>query len=66
MLLLAVFLIAAGICMLWKPAFVWSITEHWKSQDASEPSSLYIWSIRFGGLLCALVGLASALVYLFA
>ncbi len=66
MLLLAIFLIAAGMLMLWKPAIVWNISEPWKSQNASEPSSLYLWSVRFGGLLCALIGLASALAYFFA
>ncbi len=66
MLLLAIFLVAVGVCMLGKPVFVWNITERWKSQGASEPSSLYIRSIRLGGLLCALIGIASALANFFA
>ncbi len=65
MIFLAIFLLAAGILILWKPTFIWNITERWKSQGAEEPSSLYLWSIRFGGILCVLIGLASALVYLF-
>ncbi len=65
MIFLAIFLLAAGILILWKPTFIWNITERWKSQGAEEPSSLYLWSIRFGGILCVLIGLAAALVYLF-
>ncbi len=65
MIFLSIFLLAAGILMLWKPTFIWSIAERWKSQGAAEPSSLYLWSIRFGDILCVLIGLAAALVYLF-
>lgn len=66
MLLLAVFLIAAGWVMLFKPDLVWRITEKWKSQDADEPSSLFVWSTRFGGFLCALAGIASFAAYILA
>ncbi len=66
MIFLAIFLLAAGLLMLWYPTFVWNITERWKSQSAEEPSSLYLLSIRFGGFLCVLIGLAISLVNLFA
>jgi len=65
MIFLAIFLLVIGLLMLWKPAFLWNITERWKSQGAEEPSSLYLLSIRFGGILCVLIGLATTLVYLF-
>ncbi len=66
MIFLAIFLLAAGLLMLWYPTFVWNITERWKSQGAEEPSSLYLLSIRLGGILCALIGLTIALMNLFA
>ncbi len=66
MIFLAIFLLIAGLLMLWKPEFIWNIAERWKSQDADGPSSLYLWSIRFGGILCVVIGLATGLAYLFA
>ncbi len=65
MILLAVFLIAAGLVMICKPALIWTISEKWKSSGADGPSSLYLWSIRFGGILCTSIGLAYAIVLWF-
>ncbi len=64
MIYIAIFLIAAGLFMLFKPGGVWTVTEKWKSSGADEPSSIYIVSIRIGGALCTLAGLASTIVYL--
>lgn len=63
MIFLSIFLILIGLLMILKPEFIWSIAESWKSADATEPSSLYIGSIRFGGTMCMIVGLVSAVVY---
>lgn len=57
-----VFLILLGLLMLFKPPIIWSITESWKSNDATEPSNLYLWSTRFGGVMCTLAGLGSIVV----
>jgi hypothetical protein len=62
MIYLAIFLVAIGLLMSLKPNFFWSISEQWKSADAIEPSSLYIWSIRLGGIMCACGGIAAAIV----
>ncbi len=62
MIFAAIFLIGVGLLMIFKPAIFWNITEKWKSADATEPSLLYIWSIRFGGILCSLGGIASAII----
>ena len=60
MIFLAIFLTAVGLLMLAKPGWVWSATERWKSSGAEQPSSAYLWSIRFGGILCAVIGLVTA------
>jgi hypothetical protein len=64
MLATAAFLIVVGLLLLLRPDLVWQVTEQWKSSDATEPSSLYMISTRFGGIMCLLVGLASLLVAL--
>ncbi len=56
--LIALFLCAVGLLMLVKPELVWYLSEKWKSQDASEPTALYGWSIRFGGAVCVIIGIA--------
>lgn len=64
MILLAIFLIIVGLLMIFQPNLIWNITESWKSSDSTEPSSLYIGSIRMGGILCTLVGIVYAIVLL--
>ncbi len=66
MIFVATFLAAAGLLMLLKPQWVWSISESWKSSDATGPSPFYIKSIRFGGILCTLAGIAGGVAYLMA
>lgn len=50
--------------MILSPKLIGMISESWKSSDATEPSLLYIWSIRFGGIIFALVRLANIVIYL--
>jgi hypothetical protein len=64
MILMCVFLIFAGLLMLFKTSMFWNITELWTSKDGTEPSGLYIWNTRFGGIMCILVGLACLLAYI--
>jgi hypothetical protein len=64
MLVLYILLALFGLLMVFKPAVVWTITESWKSNDATEPSGLYVWSIRFGGVMCTAAGIA-AIIALF-
>ncbi|WP_424768459.1 DUF6199 family natural product biosynthesis protein [Paenibacillus sp. sgz302251] len=64
MLVLSIVLAVAGILMLMNPALIWSITESWKSNDATGPSVFYIGSIRFGGVLCTLAGICGIVALL--
>ncbi|KIL35051.1 hypothetical protein SD71_15425 [Cohnella kolymensis] len=61
--LLSIFLLAVGLFMFFKPLLIWMITESWKSNDATEPSDLYIWSTRIGGVLFTLVGIGGIFVF---
>lgn len=54
----SIFLLVAGLLMLFFPAVMYSITESWKSNASSEPSGLYKIHIRIGGVACSLVGIA--------
>ncbi|MBP1996612.1 DUF6199 family natural product biosynthesis protein [Paenibacillus eucommiae] len=64
MAILAVVLTLFGLLLLIKPSVIWTITESWKSNDATEPSDLYIWSTRFGGIMCTLAGVAGIIALL--
>lgn len=55
-------LIAAGIAMLIKPRLVFELTESWKHDGGTEPSNLFLFSTRFGGVMCTLAGLCSVIV----
>ena len=46
-----------GAALVWKPEAFYELTESWKHDGGSEPSNLYILSTRFGGVMCALVGI---------
>ena len=51
-------LIAIGVVMLVKPQFVFELTESWKHDSgAAEPSKLWLFSTRFGGVMCVLAGI---------
>ena len=45
-----------GVALVWKPEFFYELTESWK-HDGGEPSDWYLLSTRFGGVMCALVGI---------
>jgi hypothetical protein len=49
--------------MIFKTSVFWKITERWTSKDGTEPSDLYIWNTRFGGIMCTLVGCANLFIY---
>ncbi len=63
MIVLAIFLILFGLFMLFRPAVFWTITESWKSNDATEPSDIYLLSTRIGGSMLILAGTGSLTVY---
>jgi hypothetical protein len=62
---ISVLLVLLGLMMLIKPSIIWSITESWKSADTTEPSDLYVWSTRFGGVMVTLAGLGGVLAFWF-
>ena len=56
-------LIGIGITMLVKPQFVYELTQSWKSDGGvGEPSGLYVWSTRFGGVMFTLAGICGVMV----
>jgi hypothetical protein len=65
LILLAIFVTLMGLLMIIRPHLIWAITESWKSNDATEPSDLYVWSTRCGGILCTLAGFGGIFTYLF-
>ncbi|WP_425453551.1 DUF6199 family natural product biosynthesis protein [Paenibacillus prosopidis] len=60
---MSVILIIGGLLMIFKTSVFWKITERWTSKDGTEPSDLYIWNTRFGGIMCTLVGCANLFIY---
>ena len=56
-------LIGIGVTMLIKPQFVYELTESWKHDGGVyEPSRLYVWSTRFGGVMFTLAGIGGVIV----
>ncbi len=51
-----------GVLMTVRPNIVYQITESWKSSTPGEPSKLFLFSTRFGGVLFIVVGIASIIV----
>lgn len=62
MFLLGIILMIIGVTMIVKPSVIWFIQESWKSNDSTEPSSLYIGSTRFGGIMMTLAGIGGVVV----
>lgn len=57
-----ILLTALGVTMIWKPQLVYELTESWKHGGASEPTKLYLWNTRFGGVMCALAGIGGMIL----
>ena len=55
--LLGIVLILWGLVMLCAPNFVYELTQSWKNYSSGEPSDLYRFSTRFGGVMFILVGI---------
>jgi hypothetical protein len=62
MLILGTFFIILGAMFIFNPSLIWLITESWKSEDGAEPSRLYIWNTRYGGMILMIVGIGSVIV----
>lgn len=65
MIIRAFILLLLGPVMFFKTDWFWRLTESWKSEKVSGPSELYDINIKFGGIMCFLVGLAGVVTELF-
>lgn len=61
-ILCGILFIIIGIVAYRKPGLIWALTEQWKSYAASEPSDLYLYSTKFGGILFILMGIAAMIL----
>ena len=58
-----IILIAVGAVMLAKPRLVFELTESWKHDGGvDEPSKPWLFSTRFGGVMCILAGICGIIV----
>ncbi len=51
--------------MMLKPGVVWKINASWTTQDGSEPSDLYVLSVRIGGGFMIFAGVLGLLSIIF-
>jgi len=56
-----ILLLGVGQIMLWKPWLFFDLMERWKSRGAEDPSKLYLFSTRFGGVMMSLAGLGGTI-----
>ena len=54
-LIIGIIFLVFGIVLLLKPRLFYDITESWKSNVTGDPSDLYIFSTRFGGVVLSLI-----------
>ncbi len=64
-ILTGVLLTVVGIVMIVNPRFVYEITQNWKNIGNSEPSEMYIWHTRFGGVIFVIVGIVCTVFLVF-
>ena len=62
-LIIGIIFLVFGIVLFLKPRLFYDLTESWKNNVTGEPSDLYIFSIRFRGVVVAIVGVASIIVH---
>jgi len=65
LLILSLLLLPMGLVMFFRPQWIWAMSEEWKSNDATEPSDLYLLSTRLGGVLSTLAGLGGIIASFF-
>lgn len=49
-----------GAVMTFGPSIWWGLTQAWKNDSATEPSDLYLWITRIGGILFLILGVIGA------
>lgn len=63
MLICGIFLLVMGIVMMVSPVTFYNLTESWKNSSLDEPSGLYKFSTRFGGVAFTIAGIAGIVVF---
>ena len=56
--------IAIGVFAFLKPEAIWKLTEQWKYSYADEPSELYRFSTKLGGVIFVGIGVAAVVLSL--
>lgn len=54
--------ILIGVLAFVRPDFIWEVTEKWKSSYADEPSDLYRFNTKLGGVILAVLGAAAVIL----
>ena len=62
MFIISIILIITGIFTFFAPHLIWELTEKWKSYSSDEPSDLYLFFTRLGGILVVIIGIATIIV----
>lgn len=57
-----ILLAIAGVIMTVRPQWIFSLTEMWKNDSATEPSDLYLTSTRVGGVFFILIGIGAIII----
>lgn len=61
-LILGLLFTALGVVMWKRPGILFEITEGWKYDGSAEPSDLFLYSARFGGVMFLIVGVVGIIV----
>ena len=61
-LLIGLLFAALGVLLLKRPGILFEITEGWKYDGPAEPSDLFLYSARFGGVMLLIVGFVGIIV----
>lgn len=64
-IVMGLLLIVVGIVMIVSPQLVYELTQSWKNNGNAEPSSMYIWNTRLGGVIFTIVGTVCTVILLF-
>ncbi|WHX98112.1 DUF6199 family natural product biosynthesis protein [Neobacillus sp. DY30] len=64
MFILGIVFIIIGVFFIIDPTFIGLISERWKSNDGTEPSDMYLWTTRFGGMILIVAGIGMVIVAL--
>lgn len=61
-LVLGVIFLILGFIMIFAPKVFYDITQGWKNSSDAEPSHIFIFSTRFGGIMFIIVGIAALII----